>query len=163
MRALPIIVAALVNFGCSLRSDLPVKTASEMSCVPFGGAPANERWLTGNYKVMPVTAEHQAQMMRRLKHGAVKEVRESVAKAMTGGTAPPNVTHYYLVRIGYVGDASPGTVPVGVNMSADVDNEGVAYLTTFRLGSSLSTSEFAAVLVSPTPIKRVVSTCGAAE
>jgi hypothetical protein len=163
MRTLPLLVAALLNSACVSRSELPLQTASDLPCVPFGGASASQKWLTGDYQVVPILAEHQPQMMQRLKRGEVEDVDATVAKTLTGNVVLPKVAHYYLIRVGYIGEAPQGTVPSGVSMGADVDTDGAAYVTTFRLGSWPARSEFAAVLTSPTHLKRLVSTCGAAE
>lgn len=162
MRALPVFLVALASVGCVSRSDSPPQTVSGAACVPFGGGSANQRWLSGDYKVVPVAAQHQANVLRGLKRGVLRDVSAREANAVS--SAPlPTAMHYYLARIGYLGSASPGTVPAGISMSVDADTEGVAYVTTFRLGASSSMSEFAAVLTSPTALNRLVSTCGAAE
>jgi hypothetical protein len=123
----------------------------------------NHTWLTGDYYVVPVASERQAQLLQRLKRGKVQEVDAAAAKLMTGNAPLPEVSHYYVVRVGYAGDALAGTIPPGLSMTADVDAQGVAYVSSFALSRSDKTTELAAILASPTPLLRVVSTCGAAE
>lgn len=163
MRTVPILIAALVSVGCASHPALPLQASPESPCVPFGGMSPRQKWLTGDYRVVPVATEHQAQVMEDVKRGAADEVNEVVAKTVTGNPNLPSTAHYYLVRVGYVGDAPSGTVPIGVSMSVDVDTEGVAYVSSFVLSHARGTSEIAAILASPTPIKRVQSSCGAAE
>lgn len=163
MRTVPTLLAALLSAGCVSRSSAPVPTVPKGPCVSFGGVSDDHRWLTGNYKVMPVDAQYQATAISRVNRGELEEVDAAVAKAMTGRSALPLASHYYLVRVGYVGAAPVGTVNTGLSLSVDVDAEGVAYVSSFVLSHTLKRTEIAAVLSSSTRLKRVVSTCGSAE
>jgi hypothetical protein len=158
VRVLLVLAAVFLSPGLAP----PSQAASRSPCAPFNSA-GNHRWIPGDYKVVPVSAQNQKQAMQRLTRGAVEEVSEAVARRMTGHAALPPAAHYYRARVGYVGSAVAGTIPVGVDLSADVDAEGVAYVTSFRLSRSREKSEAAAILTSATPLRSVVSICGAAK
>jgi hypothetical protein len=163
MRTLPIAAVILLNASFASQSKVPQNVESEGSCAPWGTVSGKHEWLAGDYTVVPVDATHQKRFMRQVRRGALKEINQSVANAVTGIFALPKTAHYYLLRVRYVGDAPNGTVPDPVNMKADVDAKGIAYVTSFVLSHSSRTTEIAAVLASPTLINRVVATCGAAE
>jgi hypothetical protein len=102
-------------------------------------------------------------LLKRLKRGSVLEV-DGMSASKAAGSAPlPAASHYYLVRLGYIGDEADGAVPRGLSFAADVDANRVAYVSSFRLSRSRRTSELAAILTSSTPLRGVVSKCGAAE
>lgn len=163
MRALPLLAAAFMDGGCSLPRQLPIQTASLDGCVPFGGVSKNQRWLKGDYTVVPVAPYHQRGVMHRLIRGEVQAVNPVVANAMSADANVPEAAHYYLARVGYVGDTAAGVIPAGMSFSVDVDTDGAAYVSSFVLSRSTKTSELGVILASPTPIKQVVSSCGAAE
>lgn len=160
MRMRLLLLTGLLNLGGSALAQVPVHTADPDSCDAFPGVGPGHKWLSGDYTVVPVAQEQQSQWKEALKPGQVKEVGRRAARAASGGAALPKAAHYYLIRIGYVGDWS---FAENVSMSADVDAEGVAYVTTFVLTHSHGRRELAAVLASPTPLKRVVPICMAAE
>jgi hypothetical protein len=124
---------------------------------------AIHKWQTGDYKLLPIAATRQAGTLKRLKRGAVKEVDEVSAAILTGDANLPRAAHYYIVRVGYVVEAARQPVPASLGMGVDVNTDGVAHVTSFVLSSGTATSELAALLISPTPIKQLISTCGAAE
>ena len=81
---------------------------------------------------------------------------------VVGDNILPKVPYYYLIRVGYVGENVRGAIE-NVRLGVDVDSDGVAYVSSFVLSKTTDTAEAAAILASPTPIKRVISTCGSAE
>ena len=100
-------------------------------------------------------------MIHRVKRGDVEPLDRATAQVATGKDDLPNVSYFYLVRVGYVGPAVPGAVE-SVDFSVDVDTKGVAYVSSFVLSTSTETAEVAAILASATQLKRVISSCGSA-
>ena len=108
------------------------------------------------------SSEYQAKILPTVKRGELKSLDRSAPQAIAGDIALPNVSHYYLIRVGYVGPNVPeafDNVSLGVNVGSD----GVACVSSFVLSRMTDTSEAAAILASQTPIKRVISKCGSAE
>ncbi len=162
MLILPILFAALVSAGFTSRAPLLRQSTTGSPCPPFGGVNGSHKWIPGDHKVVPVSAKHQRAILQRLKRGAIEEVDDTVARAMAGNALPP-AAHYYLARVGYIGDAAPGTFPTHVSIAADIDTEGVAYVISFVLSRSNGATEAAAVLTSPIPLKRMISSCEGAR
>jgi hypothetical protein len=102
-------------------------------------------------------------MLRQLQRGSLQKLSRKAAEAAVGAEGLPQAEYYYLIRVGYVGSAPAGTIPVGISIGTDVDVEGTAYVSSFGLSRSRTTSEFAAILASSRHLTRVISTCGAAE
>lgn len=163
MRGVSIVVAALVAFGGPAHgAALSVAKGAEPPCVGFFTKVPGPTLLSGHYEVVPVAPSFQTEMMQRVPRGGAQEIGAGQANSIIGMSILPEVSHYYLVRMGFVGDAADGTVPTAVSMKADANTDGVVYLTSFLLSHSNETFEIAAVVASPTPLNRVVSICGAA-
>lgn len=163
MRGMSIVAAALVASGGAAHGAMGGSKQAESNCVPFFTKVPGPTLLTGDYEVVPVSPIYQREMMRRVARGRIQELDVSRANSIVGMSALPKVAHYYLVRMGFVGDAPDGTVPSAVSMKAEANTDGDVYVTSFLLSHSSGTFEIAAVVASPTPLRRVVSICGAAE
>jgi hypothetical protein len=102
-------------------------------------------------------------MLSRLGNRSLQRVDASFAKRATGISDLPRSKNYYLARVGYLGWRGFAPFPDGISLGIDVDRQGVAYVTSFRLTREDGASEYAAVLISQTPLKGLVSICSAAE
>ncbi|MGA9658261.1 MAG: hypothetical protein WBQ60_04080 [Asticcacaulis sp.] len=121
-------------------------------------------WLSGDYAVKPVVFPLQDQMMASLESKTFKPIELSLARSASGDANLPASRYYYLAKAEYVGGPrDPNNFPPeGLVFGVDVDSEGVAHISTFRLApaSEKRSNEFAVVLISETQIKKVVSTGG---
>ena len=145
---------------------------ADAACVYASGDPllANHKWLQGSVPIgayldhrfiaVPVVQTRQSEMMRRAKRGALIRLSFPVAKAAVGKASLNGAQYFYLARVGFFGFELPGTVPPdhALNLSLSVDDHGVAYVTSFRMGNGGRT-EMAAVLGSPVPLHRLISIC----
>lgn len=163
MRGILIVAAVLRAFAGTPCGAMPGPKEADTPCVPFFTKVAGPTLLTGDYEVVPVSPNLQREMMQRVTRGGIQEVDVGRANSMVGMSALPKAAHYYLVRVGLVGDGPDGMVPSGVSMKAEANAYGDVYVTSFRLSHSDATFEIAAVVASPTPLKGIVSICGAAE
>jgi hypothetical protein len=124
-----------------------------------------QNWLAGDYVAVPVVAEHQHEMMKRLVDRSFQPVTSSIAKDVIGEATLPPSNHYYLARVGYLGawtsDFKPRD-PRDISLQMKVSADGVAFVTSFILSRDDGVGEFAVVLASPTRLNGVISTCFAA-
>jgi hypothetical protein len=104
-------------------------------------------------------------MMKILADHSLVPIEISVARAATGDQNLATGKHYYLARVGYLGSWTSdmkGRNPLDITLTLQVDADGVGYVTSRLLSRDNGVGEFAAVLISPTPLKRIVSSCDAA-
>jgi hypothetical protein len=126
---------------------------------------ANLASLPGDYVASPALPELQPYMMKRLAHQSLVPIDETVARTATGNQNLAKRQHYYLARVGYLGAWTAdmkGRNPLDIDLTLQVDADGVGYVTSRLLSRDNGVGEFAAVLASATPLKRIVSSCDAA-
>lgn len=94
----------------------------------------------------------------------MRSISESKAAELTGGADFAHGAYYYLVEVAYRGRISDlGGNNGGLKFGVDVDETGVAYITSFRLTSESGESNLPVVLASEKPLRKVVSICGSAD
>lgn len=126
---------------------------------------ANLSALPGDYAASPVVPELQSDVMKRLTHHSLVPIEESFARIAAGNQNLAKRQHYYLARVGYLGAWTPdmkGRNPLAIYLTLQADADGVGYVTSRLLSRDNGVGEFAVVLASPTPLKRIVSSCDAA-
>ncbi|HEY0778168.1 MAG TPA: hypothetical protein VGD56_09400 [Gemmatirosa sp.] len=143
---------------------LLLATSARADCTPRAMRHTS-RWLHGTYVATPVVADRQGRAMARLGRRPFERVDLAAARAASGDSGIGPAKHYYLAKAAaYVGRwEGKLIIPPKLTMSVDVDARGTAYVTTFLLSAEREASTFAVVLVSDTPLRRVVPVCLAAE
>lgn len=125
--------------------------------------PGPQEWLKGKYSAEQVATDRQRAMFALLKNQTFLKVTPSVARAATKAELP-EAKYFYVAKASIVGGGiRPDALPGGISVSVDVNKQGIAHITSFRLSTEQGTSEMAVILASETPIKGVVAICGAAQ
>lgn len=143
-----------------LAASLITSTATLCSPTPE----ADHTWLPGEFYAQAAPREFQAELIDKLENSSIIEIDNSAAEKFIKINNHHISKKYYIAKIGYFGnDRPPQSYPSGLSLSVDVDNNDIAYVTSYRLTSERSTSELVVVLTSQVELKGVVSICGAAE
>jgi hypothetical protein len=93
-----------------------------------------EHWVPGEYVAKPVVTELQDKMIERLNGRSFEQIDLLLAKSASGDADLSSPGYYYLAKAAYVaGKEKQTAIPSGISLSMDVNTEGVAYVTSYRL------------------------------
>lgn len=120
-------------------------------------------WKSTNNLVYPIATNFQASIMARIQDNNFERINYRFARKISENIELSKSQYYYIAKISYIGEKEYKEIPTGISMSMDVSNEGVGYITTYRLTKGSDEKFIAALVQSDVPLNSIVSVCGAAE